>query len=52
MNGGKKAPSSQFLETIVEHIPVMLSVIDAAGKVIWVNREVERVLGWSLGDVQ
>jgi PAS domain S-box-containing protein len=42
----------ELLQTIVDHIPVMLAFISAEGKTEWVNREWERVLGWSLEEAR
>jgi PAS domain S-box-containing protein len=42
----------EVLETIVDNIPVMLCFYDPAGKVLLASREMERLLGWSLGDMQ
>jgi PAS domain S-box-containing protein len=37
----------QLLQTIVDHVPVMLTLYDATGKVKFVNRQFEQMLGWS-----
>ncbi|MEQ9484984.1 PAS domain S-box protein [Coleofasciculus sp. F4-SAH-05] len=37
----------ELLQTIFDHIPVMICFYDATGHIRLVNREVERVLGWS-----
>ncbi|MCP6762554.1 MAG: PAS domain S-box protein [Fischerella sp. CENA71] len=37
----------EFLQTIFDHIPVMLSLFDCNGQIQLVNREIERILGWS-----
>jgi PAS domain S-box-containing protein len=37
----------EALETIVESIPVMIVFFDREGRAVRVNREFERVLGWS-----
>jgi PAS domain S-box-containing protein len=37
----------ELLQTIFDHIPVMLTFYDANGRIQWVNRELERVSGWS-----
>ena len=42
----------ELLQTIVDHIPVMLVFISTEGKTEWVNREWERVLGWSLEEAR
>src|SRR5579872_3064849 len=38
----------EFLQKIFDHSPIMLILYDADGKVELINREVERLLGWSL----
>ena len=37
----------ELLQTIFDHIPVMMALYDATGQLQLVNRELERVLGWS-----
>ena len=37
----------ELLQTIFDHIPVMVTLYDANGRIQWVNRELERLLGWS-----
>jgi chemotaxis family two-component system sensor kinase Cph1 len=44
------AHAMETLQTIIDHIPVMLCFFDADGNVRLVNREFERLLGWSLKD--
>jgi PAS domain S-box-containing protein len=41
-----------MLRTILDHIPVMISCVDAAGQLTYVNREWERVIGWTLAEAQ
>ncbi|XGV97301.1 MAG: CHASE2 domain-containing protein [Leptolyngbya sp. BL-A-14] len=41
----------QLLQTIVDHIPVMIMLYDPAGQVEFVNRQVEQILGWSTADL-
>jgi PAS domain S-box-containing protein len=41
----------EILQTIFEHVPVTLRFIDKEGRVQMVNREWERVLGWTLDEV-
>ncbi|OAI50267.1 hypothetical protein AYO44_17915 [Planctomycetaceae bacterium SCGC AG-212-F19] len=41
-----------ILQTIFDHIPVMIAFVDAASRVQMVNRHWERVLGWSLAEAQ
>jgi PAS domain S-box-containing protein len=38
----------ELLETILEHIPVMICFISRSGKIEWINHAFQRVLGWSL----
>lgn len=42
----------EVLQTIIDHIPVMLVFYDAAGRVRLVNREFERAIGWSLDEIR
>ncbi|MHC5771735.1 MAG: CHASE2 domain-containing protein [Nostoc sp.] len=42
----------QLLQTIVDHIPVMITLYDATGRVEFVNHQVEQILGWSTADLQ
>lgn len=37
----------QLLQTIVDHSPVMITLYNAEGRVEFVNRQLERILGWS-----
>ncbi|HEY9743068.1 MAG TPA: PAS domain S-box protein [Coleofasciculaceae cyanobacterium] len=41
----------ELLQTIFDHIPVMVAFLDATGQIQLMNRELERVLGWSLADL-
>ncbi|PSB60797.1 histidine kinase, partial [filamentous cyanobacterium CCP1] len=41
-----------MLQTIVNHIPVMIALFNIEGRIEYVNPEFERVLGWSLADWQ
>jgi PAS domain S-box-containing protein len=43
---------TEVLQTIFDNIPVMISQYDAAGRLLLVNREWERVVGWSLEEAQ
>jgi PAS domain S-box-containing protein len=38
----------ELLQNIVDNIPVMIALIDPAGRTQWVNRSWERTLGWTL----
>ncbi|NLW69418.1 MAG: PAS domain S-box protein [Bacteriovoracaceae bacterium] len=42
----------EVLQTIIDSIPVMLMFYDPAGKIYLVNRELEKVLGWSKEEMQ
>jgi PAS domain S-box-containing protein len=41
----------ELLQTIFDHIPVMVAFLDTTGKIQLMNRELERVLGWSLAEL-
>jgi PAS domain S-box-containing protein len=43
----ERRAQAALLQTILDHIPLMLLYVDAAGRVLWGNRELGRVLGWS-----
>ncbi|MEH2060814.1 MAG: PAS domain S-box protein [Nostoc sp.] len=43
---------NEFLRIIFESIPLMIALIDANGKLQWVNPEWENVLGWKFQDFQ
>jgi PAS domain S-box-containing protein len=43
---------TEILQTIFDNIPIMVSMYDAAGRLLLVNREWERTLGWSLDEAQ
>jgi urea transport system substrate-binding protein len=42
----------ELLQTIFDHIPVMVTFFDARGRMQLLNREVERVLGWPLAELR
>jgi PAS domain S-box-containing protein len=42
----------EVLQTIFDHIPVMINFVDTSGRVQLVNGEWERVMGWTLPDAQ
>jgi PAS domain S-box-containing protein len=42
----------EVLQTIFDHIPVMINFVDTSGRVQLVNGEWERVMGWTLSDAQ
>ncbi|MBD2463571.1 CHASE2 domain-containing protein [Oscillatoria sp. FACHB-1407] len=41
----------QLLQAIVDHIPVMITLYNEAGKVEFVNRQCEHILGWTTTDL-
>ncbi|MEH1969606.1 CHASE2 domain-containing protein [Nostoc sp.] len=41
----------QLLQTIVDHIPVMITLYDVTGRVEFVNHQLEQILGWSATDL-
>ncbi|MDF5720279.1 MAG: CHASE2 domain-containing protein [Rhizonema sp. PD37] len=41
----------QLLQTIVDHIPVMITLHDGQGRVEFVNRQLGQILGWSTTDL-
>jgi PAS domain S-box-containing protein len=51
--GREAAPrKADVLEAIFDNLPVMISFWDAAGRLLMVNRQWERVLGWKLAEAQ
>jgi PAS domain S-box-containing protein len=44
--------NSELLQKIFDNVPVMISLSDVSGRLTWVNRYWERILGWSLREVQ
>lgn len=42
----------EILQQIFDHIPLMISFVEADGRIKLVNREWERALGWSLKDLR
>jgi PAS domain S-box-containing protein len=46
------AREKEFLQVIIDHIPVMITLYDAAGRVQFVNRELEQRLGWSSAELE
>ncbi len=42
----------EILQTVIDHIPAMLIFFDSQGKVRLINREMERVSGWSLEETR
>jgi len=43
---------AELLQTVVDQIPVAVEVLDREGRIELVNREFERVTGWSLDEVR
>ncbi|HLO87521.1 MAG TPA: GAF domain-containing protein [Nostocaceae cyanobacterium] len=48
----KLQEQNEFLQTIFESIPLMITIHDIDGKLQWVNPHLEQTLGWSLQDFQ
>lgn len=42
----------ELLQTIFDHIPVMVTLYDANGRIQLINREIERVSGWSHAELE
>ncbi|ACK68588.1 PAS/PAC sensor hybrid histidine kinase [Gloeothece citriformis PCC 7424] len=42
----------EVLQTIFDHIPVMIILFDPTGEIQLVNRALEKTLGWSLEEIQ
>ena len=42
----------QLLQAIVDHIPVMVTLYNAEGRIEFGNHQLERILGWSTQDLQ
>jgi len=42
----------EILQAVIDNIPVMLALYDPSGRMIFVNRETEKVLGWSREEIQ
>ena len=45
-------PQHKLLQTIVDRIPITLTIIDARGRILWINREWQRALGWPLKEAR
>lgn len=45
------AQEKQLLQTIIDHIPVMITLYDVAGRVQFVNQAFEQCLGWSTAEL-
>ncbi|BAZ48781.1 signal transduction histidine kinase [Nostoc sp. NIES-4103] len=48
----KLTEQNEFLQSIFARIPLMIALIDAEGKLHWVNQEWEHVLGWQIKDFE
>lgn len=42
----------ETLQTIFDNIPVMISLVDSSGQLVYSNPEWERMLGWTLAEAQ
>ena len=42
----------EVLEIVAERVPTLVTVVDATGHVQWINREHERTLGWTIGELR
>jgi PAS domain S-box-containing protein len=42
----------EILQKVFDHIPIMIALFDENGRIKLVNREWERTLGWSLGEIE
>jgi len=43
---------SELLQNIMDHLPAMVLMVDADGKVLYLNREWQRVFGWTLEEAR
>jgi two-component system cell cycle sensor histidine kinase/response regulator CckA len=43
---------TELLRSIMDHLPVMVSMFDSAGSPIYINREWERLFGWTLDEAR
>src|SRR5579863_5164294 len=43
---------SELLQAIFDHIPLLISTYDLAGRLLFANREWQRVLGWTVDEAQ
>jgi PAS domain S-box-containing protein len=46
------AQEKQLLQAIIDHIPVMITLYDAEGRVQFVNQAFEQCLGWSTAELE
>ena len=47
----KLRSQAEIMQTIFDHIPAMIALFDPTGRLALVNREWERVLGWSTAEI-
>jgi len=43
---------TEILQTVFDHVPAMINVVDADGRIVLVNPQWERTLGWTLAELQ
>ncbi|MDR9899190.1 PAS domain S-box protein [Aetokthonos hydrillicola Thurmond2011] len=43
---------NELLQTIFDHVPVMVVLLNSNGRIQWANREWETVLGWRVQEIQ
>jgi hypothetical protein len=43
---------TELLQTILDHVPAMINFFDHDGKTMWVNREWQTILGWTLEEAR
>jgi diguanylate cyclase (GGDEF)-like protein/PAS domain S-box-containing protein len=43
---------AEMLQAMFDHIPIMVALIDPKGKIQFINKALENILGWSLEDWQ
>lgn len=48
----KLQQQNEMLQAIFDHIPVAIALYDAVGRIQFVNRQLQTVLGWSLAEIQ
>ncbi len=42
----------ELLQTVFDHIPVMMGMYSASGEILLINRELERVMGWTKAEYE
>ncbi len=50
--GGELTEQRETIQTVFDHVPVMLCFYDPTGMIRLVNRELERLLGWSWEEIR